>query len=281
MSWQYPLACQLEVRIIVKRGRALKLNQKKVKFLSKDGLKLHGTLAIPKGNISGIMLMVHGITSDRSEWGIFDMVAEEMAKEGIASLRFDFRGHGDSSLDQNLISLGGILSDVLSAWGELENQIGADGKQLRRFTLGSSYGGGLSYSAASRIGRIDRAFLMAPVFNYLTDLDNCAPKWRAELKRKDHLRYNELKLGRPLANEAMYFDPLAGPPVPATIFHGTLDTDVLIDLSRDAVARYSNLELIPVKGAGHVLNTPEDYDLENDESWNYVRFMIENIRTRI
>jgi uncharacterized protein len=259
----------------------VKISQKKLKFASRDGLRLHGTLAIPSGKVAGIMLMVHGITSDRSEWGIFDLVAEEVAKDGIASLRFDFRGHGASSLDQNLISLGGILSDIISAWAELENRIDAGGLQLKRFTLGSSYGGGLSYSAASRIGRIDRAFLIAPVFNYLTDLENCAPKWYSELKRKDHLRYNDLKLGRPLANEAMYFDPLAGSAVPATIFHGTLDADVAIELSREAATRCPNLELVSVEGAGHVLNVPDDYDLEDDDSWGFVRFMIGQVRLRI
>jgi uncharacterized protein len=260
---------------------AVKFSQKKIKFASRDGLALKGTLAIPTGDIVGIMLMVHGITSDRSEWGIFDLVAQEVAKEGIASLRFDYRGHGSSSLDSNMISLSGILSDTIAAWEELESSVESSGDRLKRFTLGSSYGGGLSYAAASRIGCIDHAFLMAPVFDYLTDLENCAPNWLSELKRKDHLRYNDLKLGRPLANEAMYFDPLAGPAVPATIFHGTLDADVLIDLSRDVVATHKHLKLMPFEGAGHVLNVPDDYDLEDDASWDYIRLMIEHIHKMV
>lgn len=152
----------------------MKIREKKLKFTSRDGLKLHGTLAKPPGKLAGALLMVHGITSDRSEWGIFDMVAQEIAKDGIASLRFDFRGHGESGLDQNLISLGGILSDVLAAWGELEGRLDTEGKPLKRYILGSSYGGGLSYAAASRIGRIDRSFLMAPVFNYMVDFSKTA-----------------------------------------------------------------------------------------------------------
>lgn len=259
----------------------MKLKQEKLKFLSRDGLKLYGTMATPPGNVVGALLMVHGITSDRDEWGIFEKVAEELGKDGIASLRFDFRGHGKSALDGNLISLSGILSDVLAAWDLLESQVDADSNKLKRFTLGSSYGGGLSYAAASRIGRIDRAFMMAPVLNYLTDLDNCAPNWRSELGRKGHLRYNDLRLGRPLANEAMYFDPLASAAVPATIFHGTLDTDVSIDLSRDAAVRHPNIELVPVEGAGHVMNVPDDYDLEEGASWGYIQFVIEQVRKRI
>ena len=259
----------------------MKLKEKKLKFASRDGLRLHGTLAVPSGKLSGIMLMVHGITSERSEWGIFDLVAEEVAKEGVASLRFDFRGHGESVLDTTLITLDGILSDTLAAWDELEVRTGAVGGSVRRYSLGSSYGGGISYAAASRIGRIDRAFLLAPVFDYLVDLEHCAPKWRSDLTRKDHLRYNDLKLGRPLANEAMYFDPLAGEAVQSTIFHGTLDTDVSIDLSRAVAARHPGIELAAVEGAGHVLNVPDDYDLEDERSWEFIRHMAGRIRKRV
>lgn len=259
----------------------MKSNSKKLKFVSRDGLKLHGTLTTPSGKVDGAMLMVHGITSDRSEWGIFDLVADEIAQDGIASLRFDYRGHGESALDEDRISLAGILSDTLSAWDELEQRLGSEGEAVRRYTLGSSFGGGISYAAASRIGRVDRSFLMAPVFNYLFDLETSAPKWLNDLKRKDHFRYNDMELGRPLANEAMYFDPFSGQPIPATIFHGTLDTDVSIDLSREVADRYANIELVPVEGAGHVLNLPGDFDLDDEASWGFVRFMITQIRDRV
>ena len=259
----------------------MKIKSKKVKFASRDGLKLHGTMAVPSCPVTGALLLVHGITSDRSKWGIFDQVANELAKKGIASLRFDYRGHGESSLDEDKISLFGILSDIMSAWAELEKRLEIDGKALKRYIMGSSFGGGLSYAAATHIGRIDRAFLLAPVFNYLIDIENSAPRWHADLKRNDHFRYNDLRLGRALANEAFYFDPLALGTVPTTIFHGTADTDVLIDLSRKVAARHSHIELVPMKGAGHVLNVPDDFDLEQDASWAFIRLMIEQVRKRI
>lgn len=256
-----------------------KVKSKKIGFASRDSLKLHGTLTSPAGSAEGLMLMVHGITSDRSEWGIFDMLADEVAKEGIASLRFDFRGHGHSSLDEQMITLAGIMSDITAAWQELEGAVGSG--DVRRYIVGSSFGGGLAYAAASRDGRFDRAFMIAPVFDYLADLDHCAPKWRSDLKRKDHFKYNDLTLGRALANEAFYLDPLAGPVVPTTIFHGTKDTDVVIDLSRAVAARHPGIELVEVKGAGHVMNVPEDYDLENEKSWDYVRSMVSDIRKAV
>jgi uncharacterized protein len=258
----------------------MKVRSENIKFASRDALKLHGTLSLPSGALTGTMLMVHGITSDRSEWGIFDLIAKEVAADGIASLRFDYRGHGKSNLGQDKISLFGILSDVRSAWVELEKLIDSRGAK-RRFMVGSSFGGGLAYAAASRIGSIDRAFLIAPVFDYLTDIDNCAPKWATELKRKDHFQYNDLALGRPLVNEAFYFDPLSGRPVAATIFHGTRDSDVSIKLSRKVAQEHPTIELIEVKGAGHVMNVPADYELEEEKSWGFISHMAKQIRERL
>jgi alpha-beta hydrolase superfamily lysophospholipase len=256
-----------------------KAKSKNVKFASRDSLKLHGTLTTPGGTTRGLMLMAHGITSDRSEWGIFDLIAEEVAKEGVASFRFDFRGHGESHLDTKLITLAGILSDINSAWQELESAtVRAD---LKRYVVGSSFGGGLAYAAASSLGGFDQAFLIAPVFNYLVDIDHCAPKWRTELKRKDHFKYNDLALGRALANEAIYFDPLSGAAVPTTIFHGSKDTDVSIDLSRKVVRDHASIRLVEVKGAGHVMNVPEDYDLEDEQSWTYIRSMVRSIQKAV
>ena len=259
----------------------MKIRTKKVKFASRDSLKLHGTFTSPSGPVRGALLMVHGITSDRDEWGIFEKVADELAHSGLASLRFDYRGHGESVLDEDKISLHGILSDILSAWGLLESRTEPAPKSFRRYIMGSSFGGGLAYAAAAQMGNIDRAFLLAPVFDYLIDIENCAPRWQGDLKRKDQIRYNHLRLGRALVNEAFYFDPLAGADVATTIFHGTLDTDVRIELSEKVAARLRKIELIRMEGAGHVLNVPDDFDLEQAESWVFVDRMIDLVRKRI
>lgn len=258
----------------------MKVRSMKVKFESRDKLKLHGTLTSPSKKVRGIMLLVHGITSDREEWGIFERLAQVVAADGIACLRFDYRGHGESALDSSKISLAGILTDILSAWDELERRV-EPANTAMRYIIGSSFGGGLAYAAAGRIGRIKRAFLLAPVFDYLVDIENCAPRWASDLKRKDHFSYNDLRLGRAIVNEAFYFDPLAGPAIPTTIFHGTADTDVSIELSQAIATRQSKVQLIPVEGAGHVLNVPDDLDLEAKESWAIIASMIEQVRKRI
>ncbi|MGA9582031.1 MAG: alpha/beta fold hydrolase [Allosphingosinicella sp.] len=254
-----------------------KPKQKKLKFLSRDGLKLHGILTSPEDDAKGVLLFVHGITSDREEWGIFDLAAMELAKAGIASLRFDFRGHGESKLEGPLITLDGILSDILSAWNVLEEKVTGNGKRLKRYLMGSSYGGGLAYAAAGRIGGINRIFLLAPVFDYFLDIETCAPKWHTELKKKDYFHYNELRLGRGLLNEALYFSPLEGARIRTTIFHGTCDDDVDLALSQAAAAQHKSINLISVEGAGHVLNVPDDLDLEEEASWDYIRSMIDQV----
>lgn len=259
----------------------LKPKSKKVAFASRDGLKLHGTFTPATGRTRGAMLMVHGITSDRDEWGIFELFAKELAANGVASLRFDWRGHGASALDEDRITLAGILSDVLAAWDELQAQVGEEGAKARRYIVGSSFGGGVAYAAAARIGGFRRAFLLAPVFDYLVDIDHCAPEWRSELKRKDHFHYNALKLGRGIVNDAFYLNPLAFGSVRTIIFHGTEDADVEIGLSEKVAAANRKIELVPIEGAGHVMNAPEDYDMEKERSWEIVRSVLAQIRRSI
>lgn len=54
-------------------------------------------------NRDKIVIMCHGIRGQKYERGVFPDLAEELLKCGIASIRFDFRGHGDSEgLDKNV-----------------------------------------------------------------------------------------------------------------------------------------------------------------------------------
>ena len=50
-----------------------------------------------------IMVMCHGIRGQKYERGVFPDLAEELLKTGVASIRFDFRGHGESEgLDKDV-----------------------------------------------------------------------------------------------------------------------------------------------------------------------------------
>lgn len=245
-----------------------------VDFSSYDGVRLFGTLELPKTKPSALILLVHGITSDRSEWGIFDLAAELFAREGFASLRFDFRGHGESALASKKISLLGIQQDILAAWSELL-PFGPDAKH---FVIGSSFGGGLSYRAADLVGGFSRAFLLAPVFDYAADIMKSAPNWEQATREGTLIQYSNLQLNPEIISESGGFRSLLeGSKLPATIFHGDQDDDVPIESSQHVVDSHPDFELVAVRGAGHVMSVPGDFDMEDSQSWEFVNDVLTTI----
>lgn len=103
-----------------------------------------GTLNLPDGaSDAPAVLMLHGFGSSRDEVGsMYAREAEALAKEGIASLRIDFRGFGKSDGDTGATTIDGQLADAKVAAAFLAKQDGIDPKRLG--VLGFSLGGGVA-----------------------------------------------------------------------------------------------------------------------------------------
>src|SRR3954471_7825713 len=85
-----------------------------VDFSSLDATRLSGTIVSPNAP-RALAVLVHGGGVTRDEAGFFTRLAEGLATAGIASLRFDLRGHGKSAGDQRELTLGGVGNDVRAA----------------------------------------------------------------------------------------------------------------------------------------------------------------------
>ena len=72
----------------------------------------------------GTVLMCHGIEMDRDEWNDFyRILSEELAVEGFSSIRFDFRGHGESEMGDLDLSVTGAVMDLEAVMKVIEGDV--------------------------------------------------------------------------------------------------------------------------------------------------------------
>ncbi len=108
-----------------------------------DGIK--GTLALPdSGATTGqAVVMLHGFGSSRDEvGGLFASQAAALAAEGIASLRIDFRGYGESAGDMADTTLEGMIADAALARTYLAGLDGVDAERIG--VIGYSFGAAIA-----------------------------------------------------------------------------------------------------------------------------------------
>ena len=105
---------------------------------------IKGTLAVPDSGATGpAVVMLHGFGSSRDEvGGLFAMQAAALADEGIASLRIDFRGYGESAGDMADTTFEGMIDDVVTARTYLAGVEGVDAARIG--VIGYSFGAAIA-----------------------------------------------------------------------------------------------------------------------------------------
>lgn len=105
------------------------------------------TLPVPGEEKAPAVLMLHGTGSHKDEVGNqYKNLADELAAAGIASLRIDFAGTGDSKQDYSAYSVTGAVSDAQKGFDYLAklNEVDAD----RIGVVGYSQGGTIAIQFA-------------------------------------------------------------------------------------------------------------------------------------
>lgn len=114
-----------------------------------DGQKVHGMYHLPMGGRGSYptVIILHGFTGTRGETHrLFVLLSRLLAENGIASLRFDFRGSGESEGSFAEMTAQRELEDVRHAYRQLIVQPEVNAQRIG--LLGLSMGGMIAALAA-------------------------------------------------------------------------------------------------------------------------------------
>lgn len=262
------------------------ISEKKIFYQSNDGKKICGIITMPQ-KVKGWVLLSHGITMDKNEWGNFYMdIAHHLYKKDFASLRFDFRAHGESEGVQEDITIIGELLDIKASAQKIFEQWD-DGISL----IGTSFGSGpaILYATQNK-KRIKGIVLLCPVLDYITTFINPITPWAKETFNKEGFKHleekgyilldGEFKLGAKLIEEFKVIKPyelLSKIECPILTMHGNKDTMVPYKISKEYGIPNRKSEFVTLNDADHGFVAFNDDTGESKESLENKKFVIEKI----
>ena len=213
----------------------------KVFFMS-EGMKILGMLHLPDEKTSPCVIASHGLLSSKDSEK-YIVLGERMSGEGMAMLRFDFRGIGESEGSEEDNTISKKIADLRAAVDFIRSYPGLGS---RIGLIGSSLGGFLSLIKASG----DKEMRAVVIWATPLHLDDLGSKKQEE--------------DTPLPPEAFFEDlpkhrlvPLLNKIDHCLVIHGEEDELVPLD---QALGIFYNLsppkELHVIGGADHRLTHP-------------------------
>lgn len=236
--------------------------EKPVTFECK-GQQIIGMLHLPEGNGKfPAALLLHGFTGHKSETHrLFVKLSRALARHGVASLRFDFRGSGDSAGNFEDHTIRSEIADALEALKFLSRQKRVDSRRLA--LIGLSMGGAVAAFVAGREkNRIKSLVLLAPVAEGPGILDDLStPEAVSSLAQTGITDYNGNLVGVAFIRQFAEMKPvreLAKGDAPVLIVHGAKDETVPVQhadmYERAAHAAKRVVKKIIIPGADHTFN---------------------------
>jgi len=121
---------------------------KKIIFQNNHGESLNGSLELPEKQTKSFAIFAHCFTCSKNSMAAAH-ISRALAKQGIAVLRFDFTGLGNSSGDFSNTNFSSNIGDLIAAAAYLEKQFSAPS-----LLIGHSLGGAAVMVAAQRLSSV-------------------------------------------------------------------------------------------------------------------------------
>jgi alpha/beta superfamily hydrolase len=214
-----------------------------------DGNRIFGIFELPEGGDSfPVVVMLHGFTGEHIVSTFkYPRLSRKLVKRGIATVRFDFRGAGDSEGEFCDMSPLTELRDALEIVSLVREKSWFNGKLA---LIGYSMGGMVASLLAGREREFDAVLLWSPVIMNGEFFSREEYSFSRDEKYKDILG---LKLGPGFQRDGLSVDAsaeLENYHGPLMIIHGSEDESV----PYEPVMRYARergIEFHTVKGANH------------------------------
>lgn len=153
-----------------------KFEKRECVSIDNEGLQIAGMIhrpLHPKGKVPAV-LMCHGFASNKlGRYRLYVSIAERLAQSGIAALRIDFRGCGESEGSFSDVTLESEISDARRALHYLRHDPQIDPTRIG--ILGNSFGSAIAVLTAHQDQQIKSLVLLAALFH--------SQHWREEWER--------------------------------------------------------------------------------------------------
>ena len=224
-----------------------------------DGYDISTVINRPESR--DIIIWMHGISVNKDEYlGFFHEGAKRLGDRGIGSIRFDFRGHGDSSGNSLDFSIVGQNLDVRAIVDFAQHNF-ARGTRLH--IVGASFGAPPAIFAAARYP-IRSICLIAPVLSYRRTFIEPETEWGREIFSIDRLQKldktgrlyieSEFCVSHRFVEEMRIIRPdtvLADLKQRILIMHGNRDSMVPYDATAQICEGLQHVTLLTLEGADH------------------------------
>lgn len=223
-----------------------------VSFENRRGHTLRGFATLPDGvEKAPCMLLLHGFTGNAcGHKGLNTRIARALAAEGIACVRFDFYGNGESDGEFEDMTFTGLYEDTEDMFVWMRGQSFADPDRL--YLAGQSMGG---YVAASCAPKLDPAglLLLCPGAGMWF---GCAQRAQAvtdmgqDWVDMEGLKY-QMSFNYDMASHPMPFDEAKGYEGPAFIVRASDDQLVDERTMMSYAQCYQQAQTMTTDGGGH------------------------------
>ncbi|WP_027528693.1 alpha/beta hydrolase [Bradyrhizobium sp. Ec3.3] len=249
-----------------------------------DGIDLSATIVESKTEGRHWCVLAHGITADKEEEGAFERLAMDLSQSGVNSIRFDFRGHGQSSGSTEGMTIAGEMLDLEAVIRFVEAK-----KPAALLLVAASFG---AVSASLLSAFLDRRVRAVVYWNPVLDLEWTFLKptlpWGVKNFGADkvarvysdgyftidgsfkagHVFWAELRMQRPM-------DALLKSGFPLLIVHGDKDSYVPYEASKSAAELRPKTSLITIDNADHGFSLADDEERARVSTVDFLKRFID------